>query len=557
METSGRMARSVALVSFLGSALVGGAAMDLGAPTQAEAGFDVDESYFYVSLGSEGNWVRNDQFGWVWYPYGRSANWRPYTMGRWVSTSYGDWMWVSDESFGWATYHYGRWFMDPYYGWAWMPGRVWAPAWVSWRECDDYVGWAPLGPWGYWDNRSGGYRDWNRWDHNDHGNWHDRDHDSDHHGHGWNERPYRTDRDDEHQWNFTRKRDFSGDRVDRALLDPHQTQDAFRRSRDLPPPSQEDERQGRGVSRGLDRRTIEHALGRPIKPVLVEDDDSGPDDRRSGGHGEKYDEKSDRVKVWRPKVEEAKPGETPDHLGVAKPSEKDRDPKGGWGRKAGEDSGNDRSGDRGSGRETDHAGKNPRDIGGYGDNPSRDRQDEPGAKDDSAKGSKGGGSQPLLPAPDDGAGKDDGDFSNGRVPPYDRVDSRGDDQQQREQPQQQRERNEQREQAQQQRDWELQQRQLEQQRQREEQGQQMRQQEQRERQRDEQRQQREQNQQQREQQRNMDSRSSGHSGGDGGYGNAGGHGGRSGPSSKDASRPEGDYGNPGSNPGAGSDGGGR
>jgi hypothetical protein len=31
-------------------------------------------------------------------------------------------------------------------GWVWVPGSEWAPAWVSWRESDDYIGWAPLPP---------------------------------------------------------------------------------------------------------------------------------------------------------------------------------------------------------------------------------------------------------------------------------------------------------------------------------------------------------------------------------------------------------------------------
>jgi hypothetical protein len=31
-------------------------------------------------------------------------------------------------------------------GWVWVPGYTWAPAWVSWREGDDDVGWAPLPP---------------------------------------------------------------------------------------------------------------------------------------------------------------------------------------------------------------------------------------------------------------------------------------------------------------------------------------------------------------------------------------------------------------------------
>ena len=32
------------------------------------------------------------------------------------------------------------------YGWFWVPGDTWAPAWVQWRYSDDYVGWAPIGP---------------------------------------------------------------------------------------------------------------------------------------------------------------------------------------------------------------------------------------------------------------------------------------------------------------------------------------------------------------------------------------------------------------------------
>src|SRR5690606_3786408 len=28
----------------------------------------------------------------------------------------------------------------------WVPGNVFAPAWVSWRRSPDYVGWAPLPP---------------------------------------------------------------------------------------------------------------------------------------------------------------------------------------------------------------------------------------------------------------------------------------------------------------------------------------------------------------------------------------------------------------------------
>jgi hypothetical protein len=33
-----------------------------------------------------------------------------------------------------------------YGSWIWIPGNVWGPAWVSWRQTAGYYGWAPLGP---------------------------------------------------------------------------------------------------------------------------------------------------------------------------------------------------------------------------------------------------------------------------------------------------------------------------------------------------------------------------------------------------------------------------
>jgi hypothetical protein len=327
MESSRRWARSVALASFLGIALVSGAALEVGFPEEAEAGYDIDESYFYSSLAPHGSWVQNAQFGWVWYPNHRPRNWRPYTVGRWAWTDSGEWMWVSDEPYGWATYHYGRWFLDPFFGWVWLPGRVWAPAWVSWRDCDDYVGWAPLSPWGYYDRRNRRYRDWDRWNNNrydnNHGGYHGNrggiktGHASDHDGHGG----YSNDRDDRDDWTFTRKRDFGNSRVDRVMLDRHKQADVYRRSRDLPPPSEQDERMGRGVARGIDRGVIERASGRPIRPVKVEDDNAPPG---AGGKAmQRGGDNMDRVRVYRPKVSGRKSdAPTPDRLGIAKPSVK-------------------------------------------------------------------------------------------------------------------------------------------------------------------------------------------------------------------------------------------
>src|SRR5947208_1708453 len=105
----------------------------------------VDLGFFYDNLASYGNWIQRPSYGWVWTPSAVSTSWRPYEDGHWVWTDQG-WTWITDEPYGWATYHYGRWYDDPEIGWAWVPGDEWGPAWVSWQEGGDYVGWAPLPP---------------------------------------------------------------------------------------------------------------------------------------------------------------------------------------------------------------------------------------------------------------------------------------------------------------------------------------------------------------------------------------------------------------------------
>jgi hypothetical protein len=98
---------------------------------------------FYDQLAGQGTWIQTDKYGYVFQPTESDPNWRPYTYGHWVNTDAGM-TWDSDEPFGWATYHYGRWANLDGYGWVWVPGYTWAPAWVSWRQGDDDVGWAPL-----------------------------------------------------------------------------------------------------------------------------------------------------------------------------------------------------------------------------------------------------------------------------------------------------------------------------------------------------------------------------------------------------------------------------
>ena len=113
-------------------------------------GNQVSISYFHESLSPYGQWFQDPSYGWCWTPYDVSVGWRPYYDGHWEYTDYG-WSWASNETWGWAPYHYGRWFFDDSYGWVWVPGTEWAPAWVAWRYGDDWVGWAPLPPRARWD----------------------------------------------------------------------------------------------------------------------------------------------------------------------------------------------------------------------------------------------------------------------------------------------------------------------------------------------------------------------------------------------------------------------
>ena len=110
-------------------------------PTQEPA---VAYSQFYDDLTPYGSWTNHGSYGYVWVPR-VEVDFQPYaTNGHWVMTDYG-WTWASNYRWGWAAFHYGRWINEPRFGWMWLPGRTWGPAWVSWRQSDQYYGWAPLG----------------------------------------------------------------------------------------------------------------------------------------------------------------------------------------------------------------------------------------------------------------------------------------------------------------------------------------------------------------------------------------------------------------------------
>jgi hypothetical protein len=128
-------------------------AIDAAADTYA----DTDPSAltdFHPVLDAHGSWVEDPTYGTAWVPNAAEvgAGFAPYeTAGHWEYDDT-DYVWVSDYDWGWAPFHYGRW-MYASVGWMWIPGRVYSPAWVTWRIGEPgyaYVGWAPAAAGFYW-----------------------------------------------------------------------------------------------------------------------------------------------------------------------------------------------------------------------------------------------------------------------------------------------------------------------------------------------------------------------------------------------------------------------
>lgn len=130
------------------------------APAQVENLPETDPralTEFRSTLDPYGTWVNDEKYGTVWVPNRDivGSDFAPYvSAGHWALTSDNDWIWQSDYPFGGVVFHYGRWVWVPNVGWAWVAGRQYANAWVTWRVPTDnyaYVGWAPMAPaWGWY-----------------------------------------------------------------------------------------------------------------------------------------------------------------------------------------------------------------------------------------------------------------------------------------------------------------------------------------------------------------------------------------------------------------------
>jgi hypothetical protein len=249
----------VALVVALAAA---GAMISPPAVTPASAQAAVSISLFYRELAPHGRWFQHPRWGWAWFPTNVGADWRPYSRGQWVWTDENGWYWESEEAFGWAVYHYGRWSYDEEYGWIWIPGRVWGPAWVAFRDSDEYVGWAPLPP----ETLDSSY-DW---------------------------APSYTELDASYyqpRWLFIQRRHFLSRRVYTFAAPVQRNVVIFRDTRNVT----RYERGRRGVfNRSFEPRRLEAALGRRIAPVRI---NVVNDPRRVGP-----DRRGMRVNVFRPDV---------------------------------------------------------------------------------------------------------------------------------------------------------------------------------------------------------------------------------------------------------------
>ena len=114
-----------------------------------------------ASLEGNGDWDYNSTYAsYVWRP-NVAVGWTPYSNGSWYYTPAGL-TWWSYDSWGWYPFHYGNWFFDTgWNSWCWSPGWVYSPAWVYWAYTPTYVGWCPLGWYGFyspWWNTY--YRQW-------------------------------------------------------------------------------------------------------------------------------------------------------------------------------------------------------------------------------------------------------------------------------------------------------------------------------------------------------------------------------------------------------------
>ncbi len=183
---------------------------------------------FYDELSPYGMWVEYQSYGYAWIP-NDDPGFTPYvTAGHWVLAN-DDWTWVSDYPWGWATFHYGRWDCDAVYGWVWIPGSEWGPAWVSWRRSPGYYGWRALAP--------------------------------------AMEHQNRNDR-----WAFVKVKDFAEPDIGRYIVNQSNNEKIMRRSAVIAN-SRRDNKRRVTYATGPNRDDVERAMHMPITSIVIRDGD--------------------------------------------------------------------------------------------------------------------------------------------------------------------------------------------------------------------------------------------------------------------------------------------
>jgi hypothetical protein len=126
-------------------------ALNGGRDTARTVSADFAYDYDSASLDDYGDWIHVATVNTDCWKPRVPLGWTPYSLGSWRWTPAGL-AWVSGEPWGWLPYHYGTWAFDAFAGWCWVPGTAYSPAWVYWDYTPDWVGWCPIGFYGYFDS---------------------------------------------------------------------------------------------------------------------------------------------------------------------------------------------------------------------------------------------------------------------------------------------------------------------------------------------------------------------------------------------------------------------
>lgn len=215
-------------------------------PQPAAVSFQV----FYDALSPYGRWVNYPSYGFVWIPVGY-ADFYPYaSAGYWAYADVG-WTWVSHYPWGWAPFHYGKWFYDGMYGWIWIPGTEWGPAWVVWINAPGYYGWAPIMP-----------------------------------GYGYHIHGYPVE-----YWTFVPENDFGKKTV---YYGPRSNNAAIVNRATLVENTFTDPSRNESYYSGPSKEAVQRSTGREVKPIAIREVSGRP----------VQEVKNDEFRIYRPKVQE-------------------------------------------------------------------------------------------------------------------------------------------------------------------------------------------------------------------------------------------------------------